>query len=78
MAKILTFKIPEKEYNEVKEFLEMAVVEMRQSREKMQADQVEIESIKKEIEQIKTDTAEIKAKSDKVLNEMMAKHLKAA
>ncbi len=78
MAKVLTFEIPEKEYNEFKEFLEMAVVEMRQSRKKMQADQVEIDLIKKEIEQIKTDTAEIKAKSDKVLKELVAKHLKAA
>ncbi len=51
---------------------------MRQSRKKMQADQVEIDLIKKEIEQIKTDTAEIKAKSDKVLKELVAKHLKAA
>lgn len=78
MAKILTFEIPEKEYNEFNDFLEMAVVEMRQSREKMQADQVEIDHLKKEIEQIKLDTAEIKAQSDKVLNELVAKHLKAA
>jgi len=78
MAKILTFEIPEKEYNEFKDFLEMAAVEMRQSREKMQADQIEIDRINKEIEQLKIETAEIKAKSDKVLNELVAKHLKAA
>ncbi len=29
MAKILTFEIPEKEYNEFNVFLKMAVVEMR-------------------------------------------------
>ena len=78
MAKVLTFEIPEKEYNEFKEFLEMAVVEMRQSREKMRADQIEIDRIAGEIEQIKVETAEIKAKSDVVLNELIVRHLRAA
>ncbi len=78
MAKVLTFEIPEKEYNEFKGFLEMAVIEMRQSREIMQADQVEIDRLDGEIEQLRIETAEIKAKSDLVLNELVAKHLKAA
>jgi len=78
MAKILTFEIPEKEYKEFNNFLETATAEMRQSREKMQIDQVEIDRLDGEIEKLKIETAEIKAQSDKVLNELINKHLKAA
>ena len=78
MAKILTFEIPENEYNEFKNFLETATVEMRQSRERMHIDQVEIDRLDGEIKQLKIETAEIKAQSDKVLNELITKHLRAA
>ena len=78
MAKILTFEISENEYNEVKDFLEMAVKEMRQSREIMKADQKEIDLLDEEIEKLRIETEEIKAQSDFILNELVAKHLKAA
>ena len=78
MAKILTFEIPENEYNEFKDFLEMAVKEMKQSREIMNADQIEIDRLDAEIEQLRLETAEIKAKSDIILGNLMEKYLKAA
>ena len=78
MAKVLTFEIPENEYNEFKNFLEMAVEEMSRSREIMNADQIEIDRLDKEIEQLRLETAEIKAESDIILNRLVAKHLKAA
>ena len=78
MAKILTFEIPENEYNEFTNFLETATVEMRQSRERMHIDQVEIDRLDGEIKQLKIETAEIKAQSDKFLNELITKHLRAA
>ena len=78
MAKILTFEIPENEYNEFKDFLEMAIKEMRQSREIMNADQIEIDHLKKEIELLRLETADIKAESDVILSNLVKKHLKAA
>jgi hypothetical protein len=78
MAKILTFEIPENEYNEYKSFLEMAVVEMRKSRDQMKIDQAEIELLDKDIEQLRLETAEIKAQSDVTLNALVNKYLKAA
>lgn len=78
MAKVLTFEIPEKEYNEFNVFLKMAVEEMKKSREKMLEDQIEIERIDKEIERLKLETAEHKAQSDKVLKRLEAEWLKAA
>ncbi len=78
MAKVLTFEIPEKEYNEFNVFLKMAVEEMKKSREKMREDQIEIERLDKEIERLQTETAEYKAQSDKVLERLEARWLKAA
>jgi hypothetical protein len=78
MAKVLTFEIPENEYNDLKSFLQDCSAEIHKSLEAMKQDQIEINRLDKEIEQIKTETAEIKVESDKVLNELMAKHLKAA
>jgi len=78
MAKILTFEIPESEYNDLQDFLKQCSAEVHKSLEIMKQDQIEIDRLDEEIEQLKTETAEIKAKSDKVLNELVAKHLKAA
>ncbi len=72
MAKILTFEIPENEYHEFNVFLKMAVEEMRKSREKMNADQAEIERLDKSIENLRKETAEYKAESDKVLKRLAA------
>lgn len=78
MAKVLTFEIPEKEYNELNVFLKMAVEEMRKSREIMREDQIEIERLDKEIEQLRIETAEYKAQSDEILQRLEAKWMKAA
>ena len=78
MAKILTFEIPENEYHEFSVFLKMAVEEMHKSREKMNADQAEIERLDKSIEKLRGETAEYKVQSDKVLERLEANLLKAA
>ena len=77
MAKVLTFEIPEKEYNEFNVFLKMAVEEMQMSREKMRQDQIEIDLTDKKIEQLRNETAEFKSQSDAVLQRLEAKWLKA-
>lgn len=77
MAKVLTFEIPEKEYEEFTVFLKMAVEEMRKSRGIMQEDQIEIERLDKEIEQLRIETAEYKAQSDKILKRLEDKWMKA-
>lgn len=71
MAKILTFEIAEDEYNDFKDFLEKAVIEMRESRAKMQDDQIEIDRLKEETRIVATET-------QKVLAELEATWLKAA
>lgn len=78
MAKILNFEISEDEYNEFKEFLEKAVVEMRESREKMQSDQEEINRLDQEIEQLRAESEQIAAGNKKLLAELEAQILKAA
>jgi len=78
MAKILTFEIPEKEYNEFNVFLKMAVEEMRKSREIMRDDQIEIDRLDKEIERLRIETAEYKVQSDEILERLEAKWLRAA
>jgi len=78
MAKILTFEIPEKEYNEFNVFLKMAVEEIRKSREIMRDDQIEIDRLDKEIERLRIETAEYKVQSDEILERLEAKWLRAA
>ncbi len=78
MAKILTFEIPENEYNEFNIFLKMAVEEMKKSREKMNADQAEIERLDKSIEKLRNETVEYKSQSDKVLRRLEASLLRIA
>ena len=53
MAKILTFEIPENEYNDLKDFLKECSAEIHKSLEIMKQDQAEIDRLDKEIEQIK-------------------------
>ncbi len=69
MAKILTFEIPENEYNDLKDFLKECSAEIHKSLEIMKQDQAEIDRLDKEIEQIKKRTQKSKAESDKILNE---------
>lgn len=74
MAKILTFEIPEDEYNDLKAFLENCSSEIRKSLEVMKQDQAEIDRLGEEIKEIKSRTQKTKAESDKILNELLAKH----
>jgi Arc/MetJ-type ribon-helix-helix transcriptional regulator len=78
MAKILTFEVPENEYNDFSSFLNNAVEEMRQSREAIAKDQSEIIKLRKESTKIKENTDKIKNETRKILDEMSAKWLKAA
>lgn len=74
MAKILTFEIPESEYNDLKDFLKQCSVEIHKLLEIMKQDQIEIDRLDKEIEEIKFQTQKSKTESDKILNELLAKH----
>ncbi len=78
MAKILTFEVPENEYNDFSSFLNNAVEEMRQSRVAIAKDQAEIIELRKESSKIRENTDRIKTESRKVLDEMSAKWLKVA
>ena len=61
MAKILTFEIPEHEYNEIDSLLDSCILEIRQSREKMQKDQEEIDFLKNETRKVANDTRKVLA-----------------
>ncbi len=74
MAKILTFEIHESEYNDLKDFLKQCSVEIHKLLEIMKQDQIEIDRLDKEIEEIKFQTQKSKTESDKILNELLAKH----
>lgn len=71
MSKVLNFEIAEDEYLEFKEFLEKAAIEFRESREKMEQDQIEIDRLKEE-------TKTVAAETQQVLAELEAQWLKAA
>lgn len=71
MAKVLTFEIPEKDYQDFEAFLDSCLVELRKSREKMRKDQEEIDRLKDESRKISIET-------QKILDELEAKWLKAA
>ena len=74
MAKVLTFEIPENEYNDLKSFLQDCSAEIHKSLEIMKQDQAEIDRLGREIEEIKIQTQKSKTESDKILNELLAKH----
>ena len=74
MAKILTFEIPENEYNDLQSFIKDCSAEIHKSIEIMKQDQAEIDRLNKEIAVIKTKTLKSKEESDKILNELLAKH----
>ena len=74
MAKILTFEIPENEYNDLQSFIKDCSAEIHKSIEIMKQDQAEIDRLDKEIEVIRTNTRKSKEESDKILNELLAKH----
>ena len=74
MAKILTFEIPENEYNDLNIFLKECSAEIRKSLETMKQDQTEIDQLDKDIRQIRANTEKSKETGDKILTELLAKH----
>jgi len=50
MAKVLTFEIPESEYNDLKSFIKDYSAEIHKSLEAMKQDQIEIDRLRKESE----------------------------
>ena len=74
MAKILTFEIPENEYEALQTMVKEFSEEIRRSHEIMKKDQTEIDKLSDEIKEIEAATQQSKAVSDKILAELEAKH----
>ncbi len=70
MAKILTFEIPENEYNDLKAFLKECSAEIRKSLEIMKQDQAEIDRLREESNKIKEHTESLKTESRKIMSEI--------
>ncbi len=70
MAKILTFEIPENEYNDLKSFIKDCSAEIHKSLEAMKQDQIEIDRLREESKIIKEHTEKIKADSRKTMAEI--------
>ena len=78
MAKILTFEIPESEYNDLKSFIKDCSAEILKSLEAMKQDQAEIELLRKESEKIKRHTEMVKSETRIYLEDLEKRVLKAA
>jgi cell division protein FtsB len=78
MAKILTFEIPENEYNDLKAFLQECSAEIRKSLEIMRQDQAEIDRLRKESQEIRARAEKLKAETRKVLDDLEREIMKAA
>lgn len=70
MAKILTFEIPESEYNDLKAFLQDCSAEIHKSLEIMKQDQAEIDRLREESNEIKEHTERLKTESRKIMSEI--------
>ena len=77
MAKVLTFEIPESEAKAFEAMLGNLHNEMQKSFEVMKKDQQEIERLREESRQIKQNTDKIAKGTQKVLDELTEKWLKA-
>ena len=76
MAKILTFEIPENEYNDLQSFIKDCSAEIHKSLEIMKQDQAEIIALRQESRKIKENTDKITNDTRKLLDELSAKWLK--
>lgn len=76
MAKILTFEIPEIEYDDFTGFLKDCSTEIHQSLEIMKQDQVEIDRLRKESEKIRRHTKTVKSESKIYLEDLEKRVLK--
>ncbi len=70
MAKVLTFEIPEDEYNDLKDFLKQCSAEIHKSLDVMKQDQIEINRLREESKIIREHTETIKAESRKTMAEI--------
>ncbi|MGI8639335.1 MAG: hypothetical protein ACR2MG_05210 [Pyrinomonadaceae bacterium] len=78
MAKILTFEIPESEYNDLKSFIKDCSAEIHKSLEAMKQDQIEIDRLRKESEKIRRKTERLKSETRIYLEDLEKRVLKAA
>ena len=78
MAKVLTFKIPENEVEQLKAILQQFHEEVEKSRATMKSDQAEIERIRKESREIKINTDKMAAETKVLLDDLSRRILKAA
>ena len=78
MAKILTFEIPENEYDDLKSFIKNCSAEIHKSLEAMKQDQTEIDRLRKESEKIRRNTERVKSETRIYLEDLEKRVLKAA
>ncbi|MDQ3321107.1 MAG: hypothetical protein M3525_01425 [Acidobacteriota bacterium] len=78
MAKILTFEIPESEYNDLKSFIKDCSAEIHKSLEAMKQDQIEIDRLREESKIIKADSRKTMAEISSNLADLERQVLKAA
>lgn len=78
MAKILTFEIPENEYNDLKSFIKDCSAEIHKALEVIKDDQTQIERIRNESEKVRRNTETIKSETRIYLEELEKRVLKAA
>lgn len=76
MAKILTFEIPENEYQNFTAFLKDCSTEIHKSLEIMNQDQIEIERLRKESEKIRRHIEAVKSESRIYLEDLEKRVLK--
>lgn len=78
MAKILTFEIPESEYNDLQSFIKDCSAEIHKSLDAMKQDQIEIDRLREESEKIQRHTEMIKSETRLYLEDLEKRVLKAA
>lgn len=70
MTKILTFEIPESEYNDLQSFIKDCSAEIHKSLDAMKQDRIEIDRLREESKIIKEHTEKLKADSRKTMDEI--------
>lgn len=78
MAKILTFEIPENEYNDFQSFLKDCSAEIHKSLDAIEKDQKEIDRLRKESEKIGRNIERVKSETRIYLEDLEKRILKAA
>ena len=78
MAKVLTFEIPESEYNDLQSFIKDCSAEIHNSLEAIKQDQKEIDRLRKESEKIRRNTERVKTETRLYLTDLEKRILKVA